>query len=167
MLGRATETEVLSLPSGTMVEVPKLRLTFTEWTGDPIPDYGGKPIIDHHGEAVYAELAILRLLQDRGWEGRCIDTFKNRHLVDLAERDGERSLPDAQEELLNDIHRLNGGRGGCWDVYAWRGDEVLFAESKWSGNDAIRESQCRWLVAALQTGLPVDSFLFAEWTLTG
>jgi len=38
-----------------------------------------------------------------------------------------------------------GNRGGCFDVYAWRDDSVLFAESKLSGKDGIRVNERRRL----------------------
>lgn len=56
---------------------------------------------------------------------------------------------------------------GCWDVFSWRNGRVLFAESKWKDNDAIRNSQREWLQAALAGKLTSDNFLIVEWKISG
>lgn len=157
----------LKLPRGKWVEVPLVHLTFSPWGGPPIEDdYGGKPVVEHNGEPAYAELAILRLLENQGWEGVWVDTFRNRYLVDLPENDGESSLSDDQESLLQKIRKRNGGLSGCWDIFASRDGKVLFAESKWRNNDAIRASQREWLQAALAAPLTAEDFLIVEWDLS-
>ena len=39
---------------------------------------------------------------------------------------------------------------------------MLFVESKRAGKDAMRETQLRWLEAALDLGLTPDDFLLVE-----
>lgn len=64
---RPTTHETLRDVSSDVVEVPKARLVFRTWTGAlPGDRYGGKPIFDWHGEPVFAELAILRILEAHG-----------------------------------------------------------------------------------------------------
>lgn len=160
------ETGELYLPDGHDVAIPLIRPTFSRWDGPPVEDdYGGKPVLDHDGEPLFAELAILRLLEEEGWEGVWVDTYRNRYLVDLPEKDGRVGLPPAHESILEEIHERNGGRSGCWDVFAWRNGHVLFAESKWKGKDAIWGSQREWLQAALAGQLTSKSFLVVEWEL--
>ena len=74
-------------------------------------------------------------------------------------------LPPGQEALLERIYERAGAREGCWDVFCWKGDRQVFAEAKWQGHDRIRETQRRWLEAALAIGLPIESFLVVEWSM--
>ena len=67
---------------------------------------------------------------------------------DTSSAHGRVSLPDDREGFLNQIWRRSGQRGGCFDVYAWRGEQVLFCEAKRQGKDRIRSSQRRWIEAA-------------------
>lgn len=162
--GRATES--ILLPNAGTVEVPLIQPTFDRWEGPPIEnDYGGKPVLGYDGKAVFAELAILRLLGEDGWTGVWVDTYRNRYLTDLPENDGAVELASAQEALLDAVHDRNGSRSGYWDVFVWRDDEVLFAESKWKDNDVIRHSQRAWLEAALEGELSPENFLMVEWSL--
>jgi len=51
--------------------------------------------------------------------------------------------------------------GGCWDIFAWRGAEVVFVESKQHKQDRVRETQRIWLDSARAEG--VSSFAIVEW----
>jgi hypothetical protein len=53
-------------------------------------------------------------------------------------------------------------RDGRWDIFAWRGSDVLFIESKQRSNDHIRPAQASWLEHTLENGVPLSSFLIAE-----
>jgi len=52
--------------------VKLLSCRFPKWQGAPILDtYGGKAVLDYHGEPVFAELFTLRMLQRRShWPRR-------------------------------------------------------------------------------------------------
>ena len=63
------------------------------------------------------------------------------------------------------IRRAAGSKPGCWDVFCWKGDMTLFAEAKRRGRDQIRDTQKRWLAAALDMGVPLESLLIVEWSL--
>jgi hypothetical protein len=67
--------------------------------------------------------------------------------------------------LLGRIQKAAGCRDGAWDVFCWNGPEVLFAESKRAGRDAIRDTQVHFLDAALSVGFTVDQFLIVEWSI--
>jgi hypothetical protein len=54
---------------------------------------------------------------------------------------------------------------GSWDVFAWRDDQILFAECKRASKDAIRPSQRRWLEKALAARVALETFLIVERTL--
>jgi hypothetical protein len=65
-----TTIEIIELPSGVTVQIPKTEPTFDLWKGKPISDtYGNKIVLDCDGESVFAELAILRIFQKDGWQG--------------------------------------------------------------------------------------------------
>jgi len=52
------------------------------------------------------------------------------------------------------------------DVFCWKDDSIIFAESKCLSKDKIRPNQIQWLDAALNYGLKEESFLMVEWDLS-
>jgi len=156
-------TETIRLSADLSVALPKATPKFSRWVGPPPVDtYGNKAIVAIKGEPLFAELAILRLFQAAGWEGAWIDTYRNQRRVGFDEC---LLLPSAQEALLQRIYQEAGTRAGCFDVVCWNDGRVLFAESKRKGRDRFRETQRRWLAAALKIGLPPEAFLIVEWSL--
>lgn len=68
--------------------------------------------------------------------------------------------------MFEAIEALTGTtKGGCWDIFAWHGDDVAFIESKQRGHDKIRPAQALWLEKSLSLGLDISSFLIAEYTI--
>jgi hypothetical protein len=154
--------ELITVAPGNVVELPKARPSFAEWVGpSPIPTYGGKAILCYEGEALYAELCILRLLEASGWDGAWIDTYRRRLLRSPSE---PASIPPAVASVRAAIAARAGADSGSFDVIAWNGEDVLFAEAKRRGRDRIRRTQVRWIAAALETGVPKDALLIVEWT---
>lgn len=163
---KPTQKESIILPSRKTVEVLKCVLAFKKWEGVPVKDnYGGKTVIDHRHKPLFAELAILRMLEEDGWSGVWVDTYRKKFRDNLPELSQPVSLPPCRESTLKKIIKENGGLRGCWDVFAWKGDCIVFAESKRRLKDTIRNTQKRWLEIALQLGFPLESFLLAEWDL--
>jgi hypothetical protein len=159
--------EVLLLPSGDEVHIPKARPAFKAWSGEFDGDtYGNKPLVDVDGEPMFAELAILKLFQKDGWDGVWVDTFSRKYRTAWGEG-GVVRLSGERLELLKTIHQRAGSASGCFDVYCWREDFVLFAESKRASKDHIRDTQLRWLEAALRIGLDPSSLLVVEWFFSG
>jgi hypothetical protein len=119
--------------------VKKWTIRFKPWGGAPIADtYGGKAVLDWHGEPVFAELAIVRLCQSDGFDAVWIDTYGKRFRSSISE---EYVLPRNAQTLLNKVIVCNDGRRqGCWDVLAWSGEKYIFIESKRKGKDHIRQS---------------------------
>ena len=144
--------------------VAKWPARFTQWGGMPLTNtYGGKAVIDWQGEPVFAELAIVRMLQSEGFDAVWIDGYGNRFRSSISE---ERVLPEHAKALLKTIIQSNNGkRQGCWDVLAWKGETYMFVESKRRGKDRIRGSQIQWLDAAIQAGMDVSCFRVCEWDL--
>ena len=54
---------------------------------------------------------------------------------------------------------------GCWDVVAWRNDEIAFIESK--GSEGLEVSQLEFLEKGLALGIPISTFSLAVGQLTG
>lgn len=130
-----------------------------------VGSYTNKVLIDHDGEAVFPEIALVRIARDQGWNAAWIDTYHRKRWADMPEQSEPVVLPEAQERLLASIEGRTGRPGGCWDVIAWRGADVAFIESK--STDRIRESQRAWLAAAITHGVSPSSFAIAEWSVSG
>jgi hypothetical protein len=67
---------------------------------------------------------------------------------------GRVTLPDDQALLLDRISKRLGGRGGCFDVFAWQNGDVIFCEAKRLKRDTLRLSQRKWIEAAICEGVP-------------
>jgi len=156
--------ESFSLSSGASVLIQKYFLTFIPWEGVPIQNtYNGKAVIDWNGEPLFAELAVLRLFQSHGWEGVWVDSYRRKYRVGLPDVTEPVELPEKQKQLIESIRAKTGRHGGCWDVFVWKGEYVLFIELKRSKKDRIQDSQRLWLEKSFETGLTSDNFAFLEW----
>jgi hypothetical protein len=127
--------------------------------------YGGKAIVEINDEPLFAELYVLRLLESQGFKGVWVDTYRGK----FWNKHPTFSMPvEVLPILLNDTYdavkkQNNNKRKGCWDVLAFRDNEVIFAELKRVKKDAIRQSQIDWLNAAKNTGLSNLNFIIVEW----
>jgi hypothetical protein len=97
--------------------------------------------------------------------GVWVDSYRRCFHTGLPCRVPAVPLPEPAAPVYQAIADARGGRGGCWDVLAWRGTEVRFVEAKRARRDRIRESQRQWLDAALGLGYRLDAFLVVEWDL--
>jgi hypothetical protein len=69
-------------------------------------------------------------------------------------------------DLFDRIMTANGhSRSGCWDVFAWRGKELLFVDAKMLDSDEVSSNQIRWLEASIRCGISPQSFVIFEWDL--
>jgi streptogramin lyase len=160
-----TTTESMTLPSGRIVAFPKATPTFTQWLGRPVGEtYGKKAILDFHGRPAFAELVILWTLQKDDWQGVWVDSFRRAFRTGYWNSAPQKSLPLKPSSIPDQVWNLAKIRSGVWDVFCWKDDRVLFAESKRGKRDRIRPSQRLFAEYALNIGVPPDSFLFVEWT---
>src|SRR3989344_8201048 len=161
-----TESEIFSLSSGEQISIQKYFLNFNQWKGKSIPNtYNGKAVIDWNGEPVFAELAVLRLFQSHGWDGVWVDSYRRKYRIGLPDVAEPIDLPPAQAGLINSLRSKTGKHGGCWDVFVWNGEEVLFIELKRQKKDAIQDSQRVWLEECLKSTLKTKDFALLEWIL--
>jgi hypothetical protein len=153
----------LTLPSGRLVLIPLCFRCFKLWQGTPIRDsFGHKPVLDWNGEPLFAELAILRLIQASGWEGVWIDTYRRRFLQYWPHTC---ALPNEAQIFLDKANQGRKWPAGCFDVFAFKDDHLLFIEAKWRGHDSIKAKMKIWLELALNSGLSLESFLIFEWSI--
>jgi hypothetical protein len=127
--------------------------------------YNGKTLLDFQGRPAFAELVILWSCMAVGWDGVWIDTYRRCYRQGYWDASPIPTLPQPAQDLLATIHARAGSRFGAWDVFCWRDEAILFAESTWQRRDHIRQTQVRWLGAALACGLPPDAFLVVEWSV--
>ena len=120
-----------------------------------------KPPLTYDGQALYPEFILLRLLERAGWSGCWVNNWRRAFWRDI---DVEVTLPPGEAAIIRQIEACAGGREGGWDVFAWKGDEVVFVESKQHSKDRLRPTQLAWLECGLQHGVPLSSFLIVEWT---
>lgn len=156
------------LPSGRKEKLPKATPQFFKWKGEfPWSTYGGKPILDLRGEPLYAEFVILRLLEAEGWDGVWVNNVHRGPFPTSWTPSPVKVFPPPQPlDWLERIYARNGKRSGAFDILAWQGDDVLFAEAKHSGKDELRLSQKAWVEAALHEGVPLRSLLVVEWAFS-
>lgn len=175
----------ITLPTGRAIhDVPAVFARLPRWTGQPFADDFGKKaagMVELDGEHLFAELAVLRLLEREGWSGRWVNTSGGRGEVwkfltewrDVA-RDEQKNRPIEEAEprqLLARIAGLNGRARfkGCWDTYAWKGEEVVFLQCRRGApkpGDALRVEQENWLRSALYLGsrrISLRSFCVVHW----
>lgn len=152
--------ETIKLSIDRIVYINKYFLTFKKWNGKPIAStYGRKAVIDFNGEPVFAELAALRLAQSHGWQGAWVDKTKYRiGLLDVAPI----NIPEDKQKIIDKIRSKISGSGGCWDLFLWKENQILFIELK-SKIDHVQDSQIKWLEVSLDLGYPVSNFIFIEW----
>jgi hypothetical protein len=161
-----TTYEDLRLPSGTIVKAPKVVIEFNPWLGKNITGtYGGKPILNYKWKPAFAELVVLKLFQDNGWDGVWVDAFRNKFRTEYWPRN-EVELPERQFALMRRISEQAGSGKGCWDVFCWKEDTLIFSEVKHQGHDRIRQTQLKWIDSAIKCGLKQTSFLIVEWSET-
>ena len=125
-----------------------MRRTEAEWSEALPSNYGKvpqKPPLAFRGNVVYPEFILLRLIEDAGWRGVWVNSFRKppEFWIDI-EKDGE--IPSVQQELYALIQSRTGNtRGGCWDIFAWRDDQTLVVESKQYVGDRVKPNQQLWL----------------------
>ena len=160
--------EVLLL-NGARVSLPVCHPTFSLWKGPPVNfDYGKKPVLNYKNEACFAELVILRILIEHGWDGVWVETYGGTHYLRTMPNEWKLksehvSIPRDKEELLQKIWKT-AKTTACFDVFAWRDNQILFCEAKRKGKDKLTNAQIRFIDGVLECGISSESILIVEWT---
>lgn len=163
---RRNSTEKIKLATGQIIHMPKCITTFRSWRGKAVKyTYGGKAVLDFRGKPLFAELVVLAMLKRENWKGVWVDSYRRKYRVGMFNTKEPIDLPTGEEQFLDRI-RKRAGYGGCFDVFAWRGNKRRFIELKRRGKDHIRESQKCWLAAAIKCGVQMRDLLIVEWDLT-
>ena len=164
---KPTTIERIELPSGKAISVAKATPVFEIWTGKEVDDdYNGKAILNFFGKPQFAELGILQIFKRDGWDGVWVDTYHGKFRTQYWPKDSK-ALPAKHNHLLNCIYEVAKSEYGCWDVFCWKDENYIFAESKRCKKDKIKDTQRTWLRAALKCGVPVESLMIVEWSLSG
>jgi hypothetical protein len=162
--------------AGAFIRLPR-------WEGEPfVDDFGRKAgaMVALDDEHLLPEIAVLRLLERDGWEGRWVNTVGGKGEVwkfltrwDDVPRDEQRNRiieADEPRRVLAKIASRAAKRyAGCWDVYGWRGDEFCFLQVRRGApkpSDAVADAQIDWLHTALLSGderVRRDSFGVVSW----
>ena len=158
--------ETLRLPSGRTIDIPICNPSFQRWSGTPINSYGGKPLLDLEGESLYAELVVLRLFQNMGWNGVWVDSYGKKYRTSPV---GEPESVIPVSALMKEPPYLEYPKafskfGGAWDVVVCNNDVIVFCECKRKSKDSIRGTQLVWLENRLSDGATAENFLLVEWS---
>ncbi len=173
----------IHMPSRVVEDVAGVYLRFPRWQGPPfVDDFGKKAagMIELDGEHLFAELAVLRLLERDGWSGRWVNTTGAggevwkylTHWDDVPRADQRNRVLEEEEprQVLAGVARRAAKRyAGCWDVFAWRDGQFAFLQTKRGAPTARLEvgaAQVDWLHTALLFGdlrIIVDSFVVVNW----
>lgn len=151
---------VVSLP----VTTPKFQL----WNGAPVNfNYGSKPVLNYKNEACFAELVILRILLEHGWDGAWVETYGGTHYLRSMPQAWDLkaehiSIPQEKDDFLKKIWQT-AKTSACFDVFVWKGDQYAFFEAKRSGKDKLTSAQEKFIEGALACGVPSDSLVIVEW----
>src|SRR6266436_4042781 len=89
---RPIDSEVIRL-SDRVVSIGKAMPTFALWTGPPVASYGGKALLEGAGSPTFAELLILDLLRQHGWDGVWVDSFRRKFWCGLPSASDPVELP--------------------------------------------------------------------------
>jgi hypothetical protein len=133
-----------------------------------LPSFRRKGLVDVAGTALFAELAVVRLFTQAGWRAYWRDGYHRRWVRDGdLTREPTTRLPEPSvgASVAALISEARGSLSGCWDVLAWRQDQVAFVECKRRGRDRLQETQGLWLHAAVSVGIPSSAFAVLEWDL--
>ena len=161
-----TAIQEFDSPRG-ICKIPKTCPVFQPWQQDsPGDSYGSKVFLEYRGHPMFAELVILGMFKDAGWEGVWVDSFRKAYWTsDYKKLSG--GLPVFPSKIIKQIRGSDKFPQGCWDLICWRDNTIIFVEAKHTGKDKIRPTQTKWLSKAMDAAanLSADNFLVVEWAL--
>jgi hypothetical protein len=119
--------------------------------------FWNKTLVEFEGCRTLAELVILHILEEQeGLEGAW--AYRANKFTKVWPRD-PRPLPPFPVRCYEEIAEANRSAHGCWDLIAWRREEIFFIEAKRRGKDEFNINQKAWFDAARSVGVPLASFV--------
>ncbi|MFZ1072895.1 MAG: VRR-NUC domain-containing protein [Verrucomicrobiia bacterium] len=157
---------------GKKIGIETWTIHFPKWSGaglsKSVPGtYRNKSLVNFNGEPLFGELAVLRWLQNDGWDGVWVDTFHSSSKEKLfwkglPDRTDPSALPLKAKMLYEKIMSNHPKDGGFFDVFAWRGRKFLFVEYKSKG-DRLNNNQRLWMGSAIRSGVSPTSLVLVEY----
>jgi len=163
-----TDKTEIQISDGTVVNLPTVHQKFLAWEGSTVDfDYGNKPLLKYKDEACFAELVILRILLDFGWDGVWVEAYGGTHYLRSMPKTWNLKsehvlIPQDKEDLLRKIWEAAKTKA-CFDVFAWHGNQPVFFEAKRTGKDKLTLAQIQFIEGALSCGIPSESLIIVEW----
>jgi hypothetical protein len=112
------------------------------------------------GGPVFGEIAIAEALQQDGWLAVWADGFHSKYWSAMpGASDPVELLPWNLMELLTRIASRKRGKGGCFDVIAWKPKRTIFVEYK-GPRDRPNKNESQWIKAALREGVSARDLFF-------
>ncbi len=157
------------LTSRLTIPVRTLTVAFGRATPDRLKSgvlpatYTSKPLVSVGGDAMFGELAIVRTLEQDGWEGVWVDTFHGRKFWRaMPHRSAPVRLPPPARARYDAVVAANGGRAsGFFDVLAWRGEQFVHLEYKGAG-DRPNRNEVGWIGAAIAAGVTPPELWYVQ-----
>ena len=115
----------VTLLSGKEIKLPLRHILLKKWSGKkPAFSLGNKPFVEHKGKPLFAELAILDLFIDSGWNGVWVSAYGGTHFLNTLPKSSALSrnsiaIPPDRLALLEKIW-LAGATSGCFDNFLWK-----------------------------------------------
>ena len=141
---------------------------FKKWTGrKPVFDFGRKPLIEYKGRCVFAEIAILKMVEHDGWNGVWVSTYGGCNFLNTMPKSRTFSryskvIPQDKKELLEKIWK-KGKTRACFDIFAWKNSRVIFCEAKRKGKDKLTVAQRKFIKGALACDIKKNQLMIIEW----
>lgn len=156
----------IALPSGKKATIESFVLQLPDATparlreGVLASTYTTKPLVSLEGEALFGELAIVRLLEKDGWRAVWADTFHGRKFwSNMPNKSSPVRLPTDIQSIYDRIASIKGSPSGCFDVIAWNCERVIFLEYK-SLRDKSNKNELLWISAAIDAGISERDLYF-------
>jgi hypothetical protein len=151
--------------------VERIAMRFPLWpkaVGDWRMSYGKHASLVQGGDRSLscAEVEIVRRFRAADYEAVWIDNFGSSPAAWSWASGRDTSLPSVvaarHVALKAEVRTATGKVGGCWDVIAWRGSELIYLESK-GPDDFIKPGQRAWRAAAASID-PAIRWVLISWS---
>lgn len=161
---RDLPTPVRTPDGGQITQLPVYNLRLRPSAS---PRIWNKPLVEYKKHAEIIEIVVCRLLESRGAQGAAWAYSGESFTATRPQIDAQVAVPPDLSRLQYRIRSEHGLRSGRWDVWAWRGDHVLFAEVKRGRprRESFKDVQLSWMHAAIQEGVPPQAFVVFEYEL--